>query len=332
MSLLRQARRADLWPRLSCLLSDLPVSGPLAEHLESGRIIAQQQDRQIRWEVNRIRRALAQVDTKVVLLKGAAYVMANLPNAQGRLVSDVDILVPKERLADVEQALAGDGWMALGHDDYDDHYYRAWMHEIPPLRHAARQTDVDVHHTILPPVGRLHPDPRKLLDAARPLGHSGLYVLAPEDMVLHSAAHLFQDGDLAGGLRDLVDLDSLFRHFGEVEPGFWERLVPRAQELQLARPLFYALRFTRRLLGTPIPDYVLLQADAAAPRWPLARLMDFLMIRALLIPDRDGAPAAAHLSRWLLYVRSHWLKMPPLLLARHLAHKAKRRWFPTQDA
>jgi hypothetical protein len=264
-------------------------------------------------------------------LKGAAYVMADLPAAHGRIVSDVDILVPKERLADVERAFLDTGWKPLNENEYDDHYYRQWMHELPPLRHGARETCVDVHHTILPPTGRLHPDPRKLLEAARPLAGCGFYVLAPEDMVLHSAAHLFQDGDLAGGLRDLVDLDSMFRHFGASEAGFWDRLVPRARELQLQRPLFYALRFTHRLLKTPIPSSVMAKAAVDGPRWPVSPLMDFLVRRALLPPECDGTTVTAVLSRWLLYVRSHWLKMPPLLLMRHLAYKARRRWFADKD-
>ena len=49
---------------------------------------AQQEQRQIRWEVNRIRWTLAHLDVKLVLLKGAAYVMSQLPTADGRIVSD----------------------------------------------------------------------------------------------------------------------------------------------------------------------------------------------------------------------------------------------------
>ena len=59
-------------------------------------------------------------------------------------------------------------------------------------------------------------------------------IFAPEALVLHSAAHLFQDGDFAGGLRDLIDQDDLLRHFGS-QPGFWNRLVARANELELRR-------------------------------------------------------------------------------------------------
>jgi len=46
--------------------------------------------------------------------------------------------------------------------------------------------------------------------------------------------------------------------------------------------------------------------------------MDALFLRALK-PDRS---AAAGLARQALYIRAHWLRMPPLMLARHLAIKA----------
>ena len=42
----------------------------------------------------------------------------------------------------------------------------------------------------------------------------GFAVLAPEDMVLHSATHLFNEGEFDRGLRDLNDLDLLLREFG----------------------------------------------------------------------------------------------------------------------
>lgn len=96
---------------------------------------------------------------------------------------------------------------------------------------------------------------------------------------MHSSAHLFQDGDLAGGLRDLVDSDCLLLHFGKVEPGFWDRLVPRAMELDLVRPLFYALRFCRRLLRTEIPERTRREIRAGRPPGPIPGVMDWLALR-----------------------------------------------------
>lgn len=58
--------------------------------------------------------------------------------------------------------------------------------------------------------------------------------------MLHSACHLFHEGEWGHGLRDLVDLDAMLRAFA-AEPGFWSTLLVRAQDLNLGRPLYLAL-------------------------------------------------------------------------------------------
>ena len=40
-------------------------------------------------------------------------------------------------------------------------------------------------------------------------------------MVLHSATHLFYDGEIRGGSSDLWDIDELLRH-SDRGPGFWD--------------------------------------------------------------------------------------------------------------
>jgi hypothetical protein len=333
--LLRTARRTALSPRLAALVARAGIAGHLPararEQLQAAEMLAVHHHRLLCWEMSRIRRALAGTGTPLVLLKGAAYVMADLPVAQGRLANDVDILVPREALDCVERALGEHGWEPLAADKYDDYYYRTWMHELPPLRHRERGTVIDVHHTILPPTGRVRPDPALLFQAARPIGDGGYRVLGPADMLLHSAAHLFQDGDLSGGLRDLIDLDIMLRHFGRNEPDFWQQLVPRARQLQLTGPLHYALRYAGRLLQTPIPEAVVAEAARGGPWWGAARAMDWLALRALVPEACDGDSWAGSAARLALYIRSHWLRMPPWLLARHLTRKAMRSRSPHQD-
>jgi hypothetical protein len=324
---LRTARRTGVLARLAILAErsgvDRSLPAKAQELFAAARPVAGHHERSIRLEVSHIRRALAPLGRRVVLLKGAAYVLAGVPAGLGRLVSDVDILVPKDRLADAERALLGAGWRPMVLDAYDQRYYRTWMHELPPLRHETRQTVLDVHHTILPETARRHPDPAKLLAAVAPLDDA-LAVLCAEDMVLHSATHLFSDGDLAGGVRDLVDLDALLRHFGENRQGFWDALVPRAVEHDLTRPLFYALRYCRAFLLTPVPDTALRASRVGAPSPATLALMDALCGRALE-PRAEPSDWKARSALWMLYVRSHWMRMPPLLLARHLLIKAVRR-------
>lgn len=327
--LVRQARVASLQARLRVLLAEQGRLADLAErprrHFEAAATVAARQHDMVRWEVAQLHRALAARGIPFVLLKGAAYVMAELPSARGRLFNDVDILVPRAALKEAETLLFAHGWIAQGHDAYDQHYYRQWMHELPPLTHVRRKSVLDVHHTILPPTARPKPDPEKLLAAAVPIEqHDGVYVLAPADMVLHSATHLFHDGELENGLRDLVDMDDLVRHFG-TESGFWPGLVERAFEMELARPLYYALRYAERFLDTSVPASVSEALARAAPTSLWRPVMDGLFQRGLVPhhPSCDGrlSPAA----RWLLYVRSHYLRMPLQLLVPHLIRKAVKR-------
>src|SRR4029077_2467900 len=153
-----------------------------------------------------------------------------------------------EQLDSVEKHLLARGWEIDELEPYDLHYYRKWSHELPPLRHRERGTVLDVHHTILPPRSRLRPDPSAFWRAAVTLP-DGSMALCPTHMALHVAVHLFQegfqDGEIAGGLGNLIDFDELCRHFGR-RPGFWEKLVPAAVELGLTRPLLYALRYSSR--------------------------------------------------------------------------------------
>jgi hypothetical protein len=198
------------------------------------------------------------------------------------------------------------------------------MHELPPLQHATRLTVLDVHHAILPPTARLKPDSAKLWAASRPVpGVAPLRVLAPVDMVLHSATHLFFNEEFSHGLRDLTDMDSLLRHFG-AQPGFWDRLTTRAGELDLARPLYYALRYAKQVLSTPVPPTTLDAAASGRPPAVLGRLMDRLFLRVLQPDHPSTADAITPFAQRALYVRAHWLRMPPLLLAYHLTHKALR--------
>jgi hypothetical protein len=216
------------------------------------------------------------------------------------------------------------GWFATHHSAYDQRYYREWMHELPPLRHAVRTTVVDVHHAILPRTARLRPSSAQLLGASRPIpGEHRLRVLSPTDMVLHSATHLFLNEELSQGLRDLADLDSLLRHFGN-DPAFWNELPQRAVELDLARPLHYGLRHASRLFDTPVPVAARANVDRLAPPPWLDAIMGGLYERALLpvVPTESGL--LTPLARQALFVRAHWLRMPPLLLARHLVSKSLR--------
>ena len=326
--LIRQGRRADLLARvgenarLQGVWDVLPE--PPRRHLESAMKLADRQHVELHYEVQAISRALQPVGEPAVLLKGAAYTLAGLAAARGRMVSDVDILVPRHRLTEVESALMMAGWVQTNRDAYDQQYYRKWMHELPPLRHVKRGSVLDVHHAILPQTARLKPDSALLLvDTVAAGDDEQVRVLSKPDMVLHSAAHLFHEGELEMGLRGLVDLDALLREFGQ-DASFWPTLQARAQVLDLEGPLHQALRYTRLLMQTPAPDGMEAELMLAAQRRGAVMrpaLQDALFLRALLPDHATASDRWTPLARWVLYLRGHWLRMPLALLVWHLMRK-----------
>ena len=324
--LIRSARHGQLLSRVawlaisSGLIDHLPAKIDL--HLRSAWRVAESQAESVKWEIVQIRKALAKSAIPCALLKGAAYVKGQFACGPGRLMSDVDIMVPRDRLAEVEKALCAHGWFPTKIDNYDQRYYREWMHELPPLQHLDRGANLDVHHTILPPTALLKPDVAKLWSAACELENEpGVYMLAPIDMVLHSATHLFHDGEFEHGLRDLVDISGLIGQFSS-QADFFEALADRAVELNLARPLHYALKYCKSFLHAPIPDDVIVTMARHGNRSMIIRkIMDTIVVDCIGSILEDRTSLRIRSSELAMYVRSHYLRMPMRQLVPHLLRK-----------
>jgi hypothetical protein len=298
------------------------------DQLQSAKVYSEARVRLARWELDRVARALrASSLADVVALKGCAYLLIELPTANSRFMADVDLLLAKDELELVEIRLNDEGWRTRTLSPYDENYYRRWTHELPPLVHPERQVEIDLHHNLLPRTARLKPPAGPLLASAVTISGSPFKVLSASDMVLHAMVHLFYSDEMADKLRDLVDITDLLRHFSESDSGIWGDLVARTEELGLQRPAFYGIRYASKLLGCPIPGSVLDTARQWAPPRPVRWLMDQLVPRALYPPHPDYPSKSMAVSRWLLFVRSHWIRMPPWLLSYHLTNKFFRTRF-----
>jgi hypothetical protein len=302
------------------------VAPPVRAHFESERTLAAHRTQMARRLLGELGRLLGGGGFPVVVLKGGAYLLQDLACARGRLFADVDLMVPRAQLDTVERLLHEAGW-AFGEalDAYDERYYREWSHELPPLQHPGHPLQLDLHHSILPPVGRARPDDAALFAAAVPVAGTPFGVLAPADQVLHVCAHVFQDSDFAEMLRDVVDLDALLRTYA-ARPGFWGELAARARVHGLGRALWYGIEFCTALLATPVPREARDALAYAAPGPVVRATMARLGARALLPESPDRLPSLAKRSaRRVLFVRYLLLRFPLRLLVFHAAYKGARR-------
>lgn len=315
--LLAEARACGLLGRVAQMLKKSPQFNFLPAHIAdqlSASTIHSEAFRRDAWrELGHIEQALAGLDTPVLLLKGASYILLDLPTADGRTFSDIDILVAKNHVASAEAALMLGGWTAGKLNAYDQRYYRQWSHEIPPMTHLRRGTTIDLHHSLVMPTCRIQVDSGRMVSEAIPVDGSKLWWrLKDEDMVLHAASHLLLNSEFDRGLRDIWDIDLLYRHFTSLSASFPERLLARAREVGLEAILMEALVLASIFFGTSFPDGLTPARSSLFSR---------LLLRAASTRHPDTRPQGQAAADFALMLREMYLRLPNNLLVVHLQHK-----------
>jgi hypothetical protein len=87
------------------------------------------------------------------------------------------------------------------------------------------------------------------------------------------------------------------------------------------------LRYARHFFHTPVPPPVLDMTKAIKPGYLTTRIIDFCFLRAFLPNHPSCRLRGNSIARFILYVRSHYLRMPMYLLIPHLTRKAWMQYF-----
>lgn len=318
------AKFAGLWPQIAWRVRqiELKVPLPLRIHFQSAESASGGHETRIRWEVDRLQAALDALSCPIILLKGAAFLLSDFEFARGRRFSDVDLLVPKESLPEVEAALRRRGWVHSEDRALHVEYFRTWLQEIAPMWHPERMVQVDIHYTIIPPKDRIPFDPRTLFERAVLLGDGPFRVLAPSDMFLHATSNLFRTGEFTYLLRDLWDMSKMLDQFSG-EPRFWNELVERAAELRLQQTCFLALRYVRKVFATPVPEQIIAATDRWRPNPVFLGIVDACVRRCLFPRTLDRLDSGRN---FVLWMREYW---PPPRLRTYFSYLFWRKRLPS---
>lgn len=329
--LLRQASSAKMLAQLAChfnshnLISAVPEK--ILNHINSEQVKVAHLHTQVNQEVQALNQLFNKLAIKAIYLKGTAYLLADLPLAQGRLFADIDILLNKNDIAKVEVSLKCHGWKSQKTDDHDQAYYRDYMHEIPPMQHIMRGTVIDIHHNILPVCNNNKIDISLLSSDALTLTNNDTHhhdsnVLAPAAMFLHSAIHLFHEGELEQGLRGLSDLDMLLSHFEKSEVNFSQQLIALATKINQQQSLFYAWRYLSKILKRELPNTAQTFLKDYQAQVTHLTTVDFIFTNLFTAHHSTTASWRFTLAAQLAYWRGHLLRMPLRLLIPHLLKKS----------
>ena len=141
------------------------------------------------------------------------------------------------------------------------------------------------------------------------------------EVSLHAIVHLVYASDFVGRLRDLLDIDALFRRLPLSDRAARQALIERARLHGMEKPLRLAANLCAGWFETPGCAALIAEtADAASALYGtwIARLA------SRVLPPINAREGSTRFAALLLEGRSHWLRMPPWLLAYHAASKGIR--------
>ncbi|MDN4501802.1 nucleotidyltransferase family protein [Alteromonadaceae bacterium BrNp21-10] len=296
------------------------------KHLESAEIYAKRQTQQIHLESESLVQFLGNADIQPIFLKGAAYVLRKDINHYGRVMSDIDILVPYSQLSLIENILKQNDWVEKTLDDYDEQYYRQWAHELPPYQHIYRGTTLDIHHTLLPPIsGKLIPE-NELLSNLQTT-NDGYLTLSPELIILHSVIHLFYNEDFTKSFRDVWDIHLLLMELEKHSD--LTSLIKLSERLGFSDTLYIALKLRDKIFSTSsLGNYHRAQSSLHLLNYRYSKWTDLFINNVIyfaILPSHDLVDSYwSRCSRFIMFIRGHVLKMPLKILLPHLARKSYR--------
>jgi len=266
-----------------------------------------------------------------LVLKGAAFATLVYPDPVLRPMSDIDLWVPRARVADALRALGAQGFQDSAQSELQAPAARD-TDEWRLVRHGA-PLEIELH-TRLPSLEGLSWADFEAAwrsSEAADLGGVTARVLCPEHQLTHACLHLARRNLYATGLSHLVDAARIVGRWREHWD--WPRLARSWRQERVADWMLLTLALARDLLGAAVPEDI--EAGALGPDWPTMRAIAEEQLwegRAHRLPAavrrtaRLRSPGDAF--RWLRWrVFDHYWRSPePRPAGRVLRDGLRRLW------
>lgn len=282
------ARTGPAWPRIIGLASQHLVSPAIGMVLLRERSIPdcvkdyfaavvalnQERNRLLEAAIREAIEALNRSGITPLLLKGAANLLEGLYyDPAARIMGDIDMLVPAERVKEASAVLASIGYDAAAPMASQR---KRWIlmkphpHHVPMQIHVRSGAGIELHHELVHGGSPRLINARDALARVAPRERDGLryLLLCPNDRVIHNIVHaqLHHSRQRLGliDLRQMFDLALLIEQSGELIG--WREIETRFAAAGAGEVLGYQAALLSALFGCRIP------LAAQSPGRALARL------------------------------------------------------------
>ena len=260
-------RRWSAWPIITCsppqcglyckrktLTDELP--GELRDYLRELHQLSKERNAQLRAQLLEAVRQLNRIAITPVLLKGAMHLVTDVYGDTGaRIMTDIDLLVPREKIEECLTALHALGYEAdkdIHNDYHEDH------HHCAPLFRPGDYGSLEIHRSL---TENTYADilPTEIgLAEAQPLEFWGLSmkVLSPTHRLLHNILHSqLLDHNYADGIFPLRSLHEVTtEHSANQERVNWSIIQTQMKRHNRGKVLRAYLYMAHKLFGMSFPE------------------------------------------------------------------------------
>ena len=233
----------------------------------------------------------------VILLKGAHLAAFVYRDISLRPMSDLDILVREEHLSEAVQIAFSAGYRFFYDKknateksgerysyDISEHYKH-----FQPLMHPETQNLIEIH-CFISDIGTPFEIPASELwkhAQSENLNGNSVFILSPEDLIIHLCLHAAYDHLFGFGMSALYDIAISVSHYGEKID--WKEISRRSVKWRTSRCVLLALYFTKKWLGADIPDELF-------EHFPIDHMVH--MAEERIFTTSETAPLHPHYIRW----------------------------------
>ncbi|MGB2964129.1 MAG: nucleotidyltransferase family protein [Anaerolineales bacterium] len=223
---------------------------------------ASMQNHLIFKELEVLTRLFHRAGISVVALKGACFALTIYPDLGLRPMGDLDLLVPKEKLASAA-AIAKSLDYQMAQPEASPGLRDLINHEICLQKSGGRPVTLELHRSLVAdktfsyavPVDWFWEQTESLKPLSSKMYFENLLTLTPEAQVLYAAGHaMLQHGGKNLPLSWFYDIDCLIRYYQEGLD--WDLLLTQAKSFEWISALDAFLTQTVSYFDTPVPDHV----------------------------------------------------------------------------
>jgi len=249
-------------PKIVINKDDIPRY--VAERLKQGYYLNATKNALIFEELGRVLEAFKKTGLQVIVLKGAALAETVYGNLALRSMSDVDLLVKKEHLYQIDEQLKILGYFssdrAVNDIDFSSTYlttldYRSSFKNFPSFHihwHFVNSTIPNEYYTKNIEMEDIWQDAEKTR-----IAHVETWVMAPHHLIIHLSEHALRVTHSLGKLSFFCDINEAINFYQQRLD--WDRLIKDSFRFGLDRMVYLTLYFTSEFLAAPIPENVLLK-------------------------------------------------------------------------